>query len=75
MDVFAVKKNMLVLGVIETVHRARWSRWSSQTAGGCSTENSCLQSDAPCGHKQRKMVFICWQEVTECSVELKLEHK
>lgn len=45
---------MLVLGFIETGRRAtiRWSRWSSQTAGECNTENPCLQMDAPWEHKE-----------------------
>lgn len=54
---------MLVLGIVETVHGVvvRWSRWSSQTAGECNTENSCLRSDAPCKKKQKtRKRFICW---------------
>lgn len=54
---------MLVLGIVETVHRVvvRWSRWSSQTAGECNTENSCLRLDAPwkkTKKKQGKDLFV-----------------
>lgn len=50
---------MLVLGIRETVRGApvRWSKWSSQTAGGCSTEN-CLLSDAPWENRESTSLAI-----------------